>query len=466
MADFGGWQPDLPPFGHGGLVTARNVFSGPRGYEPIKDLTAITTARPETWKGGGFFESNGNNAMLAATNVALYSFSATWTSEFAAARTAQQNFAQFGDLVIVANGGDPVKYTIATGVGALLGGSPPDAAHVAIVKDFVFLSGNPAATSTVYWSAINNAEGWTIGTSECDDQIIPDGGAITGLAGGEYGLVFQADAINIFEYVGSPLIFTRRKISDGIGAMAHGSIASVGKMVFFLHRRGFYVFNDGELKSIGKDKIDRTFLETYSISDIENNIRSTVDKERSLVIWSMPDRLWIYNWDTDKWTDVVILGLVGIGNGATANATLEQIGVLYPSIEDVTPVLDDAFWRGGDPMVLLAKTDHILYTFGSGSNLKATLKMPKVEMFPSRIAHVRNARVGTDATDGITLLLHTSARLGDAQSEAQAILTRNNGDIPIRASGRYIQPEITWAAGTAWTYAQTIDLEATAGGRQ
>lgn len=466
MADFGPWAPDLPEFGHNGLVTARNVFSGPGGYEPIKDVTAITTALPEAWKGGGYFESNGNLAMLAATNAALYSFSSSWTSEYATVRTAPQHFAQFGDLVIVANGGAPVKYTIGSGVGTLLGGSPPSSSHVAIVKDFVFLSGNSAATSTVTWSAINNAEGWTVGTNECDDQIIPDGGDITGIAGGEYGLVFQADAINIFEYVGTPLIFTRRKISDGIGAMAHGSIASVGKMVFFLHRRGFYVFNDGELKGIGKDRVDRTFLETYSISDIENNIRCTVDKENSRVIWSMPDRLWQFDWERERWTDVAVTGLVGISSGATSNTTLEQIAVLFPAIEDVTPGFDDAFWRGGDPMLLIAMTDFKLYSFGASTNLEARLRMPRVEMFPGRTAHVRNARVGTDAVTGVTLKLDTSARLGDAEVTAQASSTRNNGDIPIRASGRYMQPEVVVAAATDWTYLQSLDLEATAGGRQ
>jgi hypothetical protein len=35
-----GMAPDLPEFGHEGLVKARNAYSGILGYEPIKALSA------------------------------------------------------------------------------------------------------------------------------------------------------------------------------------------------------------------------------------------------------------------------------------------------------------------------------------------------------------------------------------------------------------------------------------------
>jgi hypothetical protein len=36
--------------------------------------------------------------------------------------------------------------------------------------------------------------------------------------------------------------------------------------------------------------------------------------------------------------------------------------------------------------------------------------------------------------------------------------------MPIRASGRYFQPEIVMAEGAVWSFVSALDLEATAGG--
>jgi hypothetical protein len=74
--------------------------------------------------------------------------------------------------------------------------------------------------------------------------------------------------------------------------------------------------------------------------------------------------------------DILIVGIVGISTGRTASLTLEDIAVTFPSIEDVTPAFDDPFWRGGDPMLLIAKTDGKLYSFGASTNLEASFRFP------------------------------------------------------------------------------------------
>jgi hypothetical protein len=55
---------------------------------------------------------------------------------------------------------------------------------------------------------------------------------------------------------------------------------------------------------IGRNMVDRTFRNTYSVSEITASLRCTIDPERSLAIWSMPDRLWVYNFDNEMWSDV------------------------------------------------------------------------------------------------------------------------------------------------------------------
>ena len=458
MVDLGAWQPDLPEHGHDGLVTARNCYYLEGGYRPVKAPTAFTAALPFGWKGGGYFKgATGNTALLAGTNSGLYAYSGgAWVSKFAGSYTAPQFFAQFGDLVINVNGSAPAKYTLTSGLGAALAGTPPAASMIAIVDPgFVFLAGNSGATATVYWSGLEAPEGWTIGTNQSSLQPIPDGGPVTGLAGGEVGLVFQADAIHEFSYVGKPKIFNRRKVSSQVGTMAHGSIAQAGRKVFFLHRRGFYMYENGGLSPIGKFKVDRTFLATYSASEIEANLRAAIDPDRSLVIWSMPDRLWVYNWDQDKWSDVMLSGLVGVSTGATSSATLESIAVTYPSIEDVTPALDDAFWNGGAPLLLIAKTDNILYSAGTGSNLEAIFRLPRIEMYPGQEAHVRTFRIIGDPI-AATVSIDARRRLADSPVNVVSSDLRANGDVPIRSSGRYVQPQITLANGAVWDFIQGL----------
>jgi hypothetical protein len=460
---------DLPDYTDGSpshLVLAKNVYpASPAGnYKPFKGLSAATASIGAAWKGGGAFEYNGTSIMLGATAAKLRSHaSGSWSDEHSVATTQPWYFIQFGDYVIGLNGGAPVNYQISAGTAANLSGSPPSASFGAIVKDFVMLAGNGSAAQTVYWSDINNAEVWSGGLS--DSQVIPDGGPIKGIAGGEYGIVFQAEQYSLFEFTTDPrIVFTRRTIK-GLGALTHGSIGQAGARVFFLSRRGFYMFLGGQEVPIGKDAVDQAFLSTYTISDIEASMRCTVDPDRSLVIWSMPDRLWIYNWDEQSWSFVDISGLVGIAAGLTASATLDDIAVIFPSIEDVTPVLDDAYWRGGDPLLLIFKTDFIGYTFSSGSNLEATFKFCKLEPVKGKTSHIHNSRPDTDAVSGVTVSIETSFRLGDAPTSVVSADLRDSGDVPIRATGQYVQPQVTLAAGTTWTHAQGLKLEGSPGGR-
>jgi len=226
LKQLGPWLPDMPPHGHEGLVTAQNVYAGPMGYYRVKEFSAYTSALPAAWMGGvSYIGSDGTTCLLAGTSTNLYNYeSGSWVSKRGSLTASYMwRFAQFGDLAIAVSGNAPQKYDIVAGTAAALGGTPPSASMVAIVKDFVFLAGDSGAASTVYWSGINDAEYWTAGSNQSDYQQIPDGGEITALAGGEYGLVFQRNAINRFSYVGSPLIFQRDKVSDNIGCLTAGS---------------------------------------------------------------------------------------------------------------------------------------------------------------------------------------------------------------------------------------------------
>jgi hypothetical protein len=57
-------------------------------------------------------------------------------------------------------------------------------------------------------------------------------------------------------------------------------------------------------------------------------------------------------------------------------------------------------------------------------------------------------------------------KMGDAPLNVTSIDFRDNGEVPIRASGRYIQPEVILASGSSWSSVQGFDMEAAPGGRQ
>lgn len=465
--ELGPWTPDLPDYGHKGLVIARNVYASAMGYQPFKALSALTGALGETWRGGGAFRDvDGTTATLAGADAGLYSYaSGAWTFEGGSSYSSKWFFAQFGPIVIAANGAEPLKYTISTSTAAALGGTPPDASMIAVVRDFVFLAGDPAANTTVTWSAINNAEGWTIGTDQCDSQVLPDGGPITGLAGGEYGLVFQEAAIHRFSYVGTPLIFQRDKVSESIGCITPGAIAQFGRMVFFLSPRGFYAYIDGELDPIGKNQIDETFWRTYPRADVVSYIYATIDPERSLVVWSMPDRLWCYHWDRRRWSEVAIPGIVGVTTGIIPSVSLEDIDTLYPGGIDTVPVsLDDPGFQGGATMLAVAMNDGQVYSFGASSNLQATLRAARQEFVPGRDARVWGARIVGDMVDGTTLSIDYSQRLGDAQGNTASGTINPSGRVAIRATGRYMQPQVVVNEDTTWDYVVGLDLMMAAGG--
>ena len=184
----------------------------------------------------------------------------------------------------------------------------PAAREIAVVRDFV-VTGNVTYGSATYrsrvrWSAINDATSWTIGTDQADFQDIPDAGQITGLVGGEFGVVLMERAIARMQYVGSPLIFTFEKVETNHGCSYPNSVASLGaSQVFYLADDGFFMFNGQKSIPIGAEKVDQFFFDDLDF-DNSDRISCTIDPENQVVMWGYPsvngtgdpDRIMVYNY--------------------------------------------------------------------------------------------------------------------------------------------------------------------------
>lgn len=458
---FGALRPDQPAHNSPDLVVARNVYALPEGYRPVGSLETVAETLGADFKGGAaYIGSDGTASLLGATATDLNRYSSgTWSSVFTVASSGRWRFTQFGDNVIGVHGGAPVKYGLVSGTGAALGGSPPTAELVTTVRDFVVLGKVNSDILMVRWSGFNDSEGWTNGTNQAGEQQMLDGGEVMGLAGGEYGLILQRQAVRRMTYVGGDLVWQFDVISANVGCMAEGSMAQAGRLVFFLAERGFQMCDGNAVTGIGVEKIDREFFASYSRADLEN-ISAAVDPRQNLVMWAMPGnpgKIWAYNWVIQEWTTIET-GLKEIFPGFTANTSLDALDALYPGGLDTIPVsLDDASFAGGNPLLFVVNNANEIGSL-TGSSLEAMIRGAFLEPFDGRRARLRSVRPIGDLTSA-TVKLDVRARLGDAENIKTCGPMRANGDMPVRANGRYIQCELTIPAGDPWTFAKGIEFQ-------
>jgi hypothetical protein len=348
------WTPDLSDFAGGG-GEALNVIPGSRSYRPLKAFAAYsTTPLSARCQGAAYFrDTNGNARIYAGDATKLYLLSsASWTDAsrtsggaYAVGADDQVDFAQFGTLCISCNGTDtPQKITIDSGSNfAALGGTPPAGPRfVEVMGDFVVFGRLAANKLKVQWSAINNAEDYVASaTTQSDSQIVPDGGDITGLIGYEYGgLVFQERAIRRMDYIGSPIIFSFKKIATDIGATIPGSVAGFADRAFFCHRSGFFMVVGGQaIVPIGAEKVDQTFwgsgtdaLDTTTLTRVSAAI-DPVNKVYGILYCGLgtghggvPNRLLIFHWDTGRWSHAQPGGLELVFSGSSQTGwTLDSL---------------------------------------------------------------------------------------------------------------------------------------------
>lgn len=452
---FGEFLPDRAE----SVFQVQNAWPTPEGYRPVLSPSAITTALVGFSGGAAFIGSDGAASLLSGNVAGLHRYSSGTWSQLIAAPGDAWRFDQFGDRVIAVNGSSPIGYDLIAGTAGALAGDPPASSLVATVRQQLFLAGDPNANNVVAISGYNDSEEWEAGKDQCLYVPFPSGGRITGLAGGETGLIFQERSIKRAIYVGTPVVWQFDEISRDVGCMAPGSIAQAGQMVFFLSEQGFKVTDRNGVSAIGAEKIDRTFFSTYQRSDIVNRITAAVDPRTTTVTWAMPGNpgmLWAYNWTLERWSTIKVPNL-GVFSGFTANVSLEGVDGLYPGgIDSVPYSLDAPIFAGGNPLFLVAGWTGLIGPL-AGANLEARFAVRPIELEPGYRSRVSGVRAVSDATTG-TVTLDARARAGDPENKRVSGTIRDNGRVAIRANGRHVGAEYVLPAGAAWTYAHGLEM--------
>jgi hypothetical protein len=460
---FGEWLPDQP--GVTGAVTdAKNCYPVANGYAPVKSEADYSDAAGADLiiTFAGKFDSV--STLFAASTTQIYKFDSSDASLDAATTTGYTavegwDVTQFGAKMILANGQDKLQaWTLNSSTNfANLAAAAPTAKYVTVVRDFVVAANDGTDTSKVYWSDINDETDWTPGSaSQSDTQILPDGGDITGIAGGEYGLIFLERAIYRMTYTGSPFFFQFDAISRSLGCISNGSIAQYGNLTYFLADDGFYVCDGQSTKNIGSEKVNRWFFDNAIPGEIFTGMSATVNPVTKLIIWKFNNTfggnsMLMYSIDLNKWSyaDTTATSIAYV---LTPSATLEQVDNYNSSIDALDIPLDSRVFAGGQ----------LLFAGVSGQKIITFSGQPKT------------ANISTGDIDVGRSTVMLSKPIVDGGSGSVAVASRDNlaeqvefssdvaadaeNRVSLRSNGEYHRLRLT-PTGSNWKTAVGLEFD-------
>jgi hypothetical protein len=451
---FGEWLPDQP--GVTGAVTdAVNCYPVSNGYAPFKSEADYSDAASQNLlvTFAGKFDSV--NSLFAAGATQIFKFDnndASLDPLTTAGYTAVEGWdvTQFGAKIILANGQDKLQaWTLnASTYFGDLAAAAPTAKYVTVVRDFVVAANDGTATSKVYWSDINDETNWTpSSTSQSDAQVLPDGGDITGLAGGEYGLVFLERAIYRMAYAGSPFFFQFDAISRSLGCISNGSIIQYGNLTYFLADDGFYVCDGQTTKSIGVEKVNRWFFDNAIPSQIATGMSATVDPINKLAIWKFNNSfggksMLIYSIDLSKWSYAETTA-DSIAYVLTPSATLEQIDNYNTSIDALDIPLDSRVFAGGQ--LLFAGVSGAKIISFSGQPKTASVSSGDIDIGKSIVTLAKPIVDNGSATVSVA----SRSLLNASVSYGTAVAADSENRCSLRSNGNYHRIKVT-PTGSNW----------------
>jgi len=519
------WLPDQPSV-LDAVSEANNVIPLAVGYGPFKSAVNYSGNASENLTNVYATKVDNDVSVFAGGLTKLYKLNSTDLSLDNVSKsggytgTNRWQFVQFGNYALAANGSEKIQYydVNSSTLFADLAAAAPVAKYVTAVRDFVVGANIGAGTypSRVQWSDINDPTDWTPGAaSQSDYQDLPDGGDITSITGGEFGIVFLEKAIVRMSYIGSPLFFQFDTISRNIGCIEGGSVAQYGGITYFLSDDGFYSCDGQNIIGIGAEKVDRYFYANANIGDIDS-ISSAVDPERNLVIWNYTTvsgnrALLIYNYETKKWceadTDVNFLSTlatsgtsldaldsaynvtagsfvvgkqytirsVGTTNYTLIGAVANTVGVLFTAtgvgsgtgvaidmaasaaasktIDTITTTLDDRLYKGGKFLFGGVREAKIV-TF-TGVNATATLNTNDLEYGYNSVVTLIRPSVDNGSAN---IQIASRKMLDDTITYSTTKTTDQEDRCSVRSAGRYHRVSLT-PTGANWFSAIGMDIE-------
>jgi len=475
---FGAFEPDIASVNTNRTSYVLNVFPRVDGYGPINAIEALSSPLPSRCLGAfTALGADGQSVVFAGTNTALFRFNASsgaWlrvskAGGYAVNKGDMWGFAQMGaNVVAVAGNNPPQVYNLSSDTAFHdLAGSPPNARGVAVVGDFLVLFGLSSNSNRIHWSGINDIEWWTPGSHNCDYQDFPDGGFVRGMAGGEFGLVFQDTAIRRMVFApGSDVIFQFQRISEDRGVVMPYSIARAHQTAFFLSQDGFYKIDlSGGLTPIGASRVDATVFSDADMSD-QIDMIACDDPGSKRIMWayrsndnrgtSYLDRVVIYDWALDKWSQAR-LSVQYLARVVPPVASIDDLDGLG-SIDGLTDSFDNMISRPTPYIAAVMETGELgLFT---GAPIEAIMDTPEGMVGNGERMFVQNVAPITDAKFA-KVAMEARERLMDARHyDVETTMSPRTGFAGQRSSGRYQTVRLRIPAGGAWSFARGVNIDA------
>lgn len=478
LLTFAEYKPDISDYEGHSTKSILNVVPKGDGYGPFSDFSGFTQNLPEPCRGGFYaLNADGTVTIFAGTATKLYQLSNTnftWIDvsvgggNYAGlSASAQWRFAQTGNLVFATHANVVLQvFTVglSTAFSAALG-SPPQAAYISVVGQFLVLSGLLSQPFRIQWSGLasyNASTSWTAGLNSSDFQDFPDGGVVRGVAGGDQsGIIFQDQIIRTMAYVaGSPIVFQIAKMTDGLGLLAPYSLVQSGGSILFYSGKGFHIIPPGgQPTPIGRERVDATFFADLDIGNMQ--LFMGASDPRSMRVYfayksvsglsGQYDKLLGYDVLLDRWFPIAARGqyLLGLSQ---SGVTLESLDAINGSIDAMTLSLD-AYPTSVQPQLAEFNKNGALGFF-AGSNLEAKIQTAEQGTDFQRL-DVLGFMPITDATTVTGSILYRDTQQSTPIQGPSVGLSRI-GRCDLRRDARYARFQIDIPAGTNWTFAAGI----------
>lgn len=477
LIPFGRWHPDAQAVNAGILLEARNVRPVANGFAPFKAAVSVGDSLGAQVRGAvSKLDNTGEVISFAGTETALKKLGtgAAWTDvtrtsggAYSTGSAERWRFGEFGSYIIATNYVDDVQ-AWEMGVSsnfAALGGSPPKARYIAIVRDFVVLGNLASDNKAIHWSDINDATDWTISASGLSDvNSFPDGGPVQGIIGGEVGYVFQREKVTRMTFVpGSAEIFIFDQIESGRGLFAPDSLVHNASEAFYVGVDGMYRMSlvTGVSQPIGVGKFRDWFVRDmepdsqslcFGALAPQLNLYCVAYVSTDSTDRTVPDRMIVYDWAIDE-AAIVDITAYTLGRWLSQGVDLDSMDS-FGTLETIDLSLDSSFWKGGAPLLSVFQDDNKIAYF-SGSNMAATFVTADGRM-DGRRQHVTATRPDIDSV-ATTVEIAARERDGDTVTYSDAESMEDTGEVPAWASGNYFRARVKVPAGETWTFAKGIE---------
>ena len=394
--------PDLPDYDNPGTTNVVNLVPlTALSYGPWREPAILSTnqmdARCQGARSGADYAGNLFTFTADAGKIYRYSGSTfadvsklggyTSIAGYTDKTSRAWYFTQYNNIMLATNYADPPQKWVMGTDSAFDDMAPltaPTGKYMGVVQDSLVLANTTDSVDgsislRLWWGPVGNPldDDWGNVDKQSDFQTLPVGREITGFVGGEYGTVFCRTAIYRMTYSGGDTIFQFDQIKEQHGCIAPGSIAFNEERIFYLSEHGFQMMVGGQAVPIGQDKIDDTLFNALDASNI-GRIHSAIDEERNLYLVALPtstsvkatgvtpNLIGAFNWHTGRWT-VIEETIDLLQTLSTPALTLEDVGALYPIIEDVPGSYENPAWTGGTDFLGGFTSDFNLNSF-SGQN--------------------------------------------------------------------------------------------------